>query len=329
MLLPRRLLLCLALLIGFKLVPTDAKSNGRRGKSFHYKVMHVDQSGNGDFNTVQAAIDSVPSDNKQWFCIYITAGTYREKVKIPYDKPYIILKGAGKKKTYIVWGDHESTVESPTFMSLADNIIAKSITFVNSYNFPLNSNSNPRLPAVAAMITGDKSAFYRCGFYSVQDTLWDEQGRHYFKRCTIQGSVDFIFGGGQSIYEGCAIHVLEGGYITAQGRTNPNDSNGFVFKGCRVSGKGPAFLGRAWRGYARVIFYNSMFEDIIDPLGWSAWNCVGHEDQITFVEENNYGAGANTTGRVKWLKKLSPGSMEQFTGMSFINDQNWIQKQPF
>jgi hypothetical protein len=69
----------------------------------------------------------------------------------------------------------------------------------NSYNFP--HDNNPRLPAVAAMITGDKTAFYQCGFAGVQDTLWDEAGRHYFKRCTIQGAVDFIFGSGQSIYE--------------------------------------------------------------------------------------------------------------------------------
>lgn len=51
------------------------------------------------------------------------------------------------------------------------------------------------------MIAGDKSAFYRCGFAGYQDTLWDDQGRHYFDHCSIQGAVDFIFGMGQSIYE--------------------------------------------------------------------------------------------------------------------------------
>ncbi|KAJ8755313.1 hypothetical protein K2173_019111 [Erythroxylum novogranatense] len=336
MLIPPYFHLCSAIfiLIGFQLLLIDAKSHGAghfyrlTSKSLPYKVMQVDQSGDGDFKSVQAAIDSVPSNNRNWVCIYISAGTYREKVKIPYDKPYIILKGEGMRKTYIVWGDHETTAQSPTFTSLADNIIARSIGFVNSYNFPLNSNSNPRLPAVAAMISGDSNAFYRCGFAGVQDTLWDDQGRHYFKHCTIQGAVDFIFGSGQSIYEDCDIQVLEGGYITAQGRTNPNDSNGFVFKGCRVFGKGPAFLGRPWRGFARVIFYSSNFDDIIDPLGWNAWNCVGHEDQVTFVEDGNYGAGANITGRVKWINKLSAQYIQQLTSMSFIDDQNWIQKQP-
>lgn len=51
------------------------------------------------------------------------------------------------------------------------------------------------------MIAGDKASFYRCSFYGVQDTLWDVEGRHYFKGCFIEGAVDFIFGAGQSIYE--------------------------------------------------------------------------------------------------------------------------------
>lgn len=55
--------------------------------------------------------------------------------------------------------------------------------------------------AVAAMIAGDKSIFYKCEFLGFQDTLWDVEGRHYFKLCTIEGAVDFIFGNGQSIYE--------------------------------------------------------------------------------------------------------------------------------
>jgi hypothetical protein len=56
----------------------------------------------------------------------------REKVKIPYNKPYIILRGEGKRRTKIVWDDHFSTAQSPTFVSLADNIVVRSITFVVS-----------------------------------------------------------------------------------------------------------------------------------------------------------------------------------------------------
>lgn len=55
--------------------------------------------------------------------------------------------------------------------------------------------------AVALVICGDKAAFYDCGFYGAQDTLFDYAGRHYFKNCFIEGSIDFIFGDGRSLYE--------------------------------------------------------------------------------------------------------------------------------
>lgn len=67
------------------------------------------------------------------------------------------------------------------------------------------------------------------------------------------------------------------GFITAQARENPNDSNGFVFKNCNVLGNGNTYLGRAWRGYARVLFYNTSMANIIQPSGWDQWKYHGQE----------------------------------------------------
>ncbi|KAL0368590.1 UNVERIFIED_CONTAM: putative pectinesterase 29 [Sesamum calycinum] len=129
-------------------------------------------------------------------------------------------------------------------------------------------------PAVAAMIQGDKSAFHRCGFFGLQDTLWDEQGRHYFRHCSIQGAVDFIFGA-------VVARALNGvpGYITAQGRSHAQDTNGFVFKNCNIVGNGKTFLGRPWREYARVVFYNTSMSSIVVPQGWDAWFSAGRESK--------------------------------------------------
>jgi hypothetical protein len=55
--------------------------------------------------------------------------------------------------------------------------------------------------AVALRISGTKAAFYNCSFNGAQDTLYDHKGLHYFNNCFIQGSVDFIFGSGRSLYE--------------------------------------------------------------------------------------------------------------------------------
>ena len=55
--------------------------------------------------------------------------------------------------------------------------------------------------AAAFRISGDKAYFSGCGFYGAQDTLCDDAGRHYFKECYIEGSIDFIFGNGRSMYK--------------------------------------------------------------------------------------------------------------------------------
>lgn len=54
--------------------------------------------------------------------------------------------------------------------------------------------------AVAMRISGDKAAFHNCHFIGFQDTLCDDRGRHFFRDCYIQGTVDFIFGNGKSLY---------------------------------------------------------------------------------------------------------------------------------
>ncbi|XP_015946636.1 probable pectinesterase 29 [Arachis duranensis] len=303
-------------------------------KLLPYLTVSVDQSGHANFSTIQSAIDSVPSNNKHWVLINVKAGIYREKLKIPYEKPYIILKGEGKRNTLVDWDDHATTSQSPTFSTMADNVVVKSISFRNSYNNP--RNSNPIEPAVAAMVSGDKSYFYDVGFYGLQDTLWDDQGRHYYKFCTIQGAVDFIFGAGQSLYEGCSISVVGAsldpgyvGFITAQGRTNLNDANGFVLKNCKIFGNGTTFLGRPWRGYARVLFYNTSMSNVILPTGWDPWNFNHHENRVTFAEYKNFGPGSNISLRVKWSKKLSLATIKSMISTKFIDNEGWLKAQDF
>jgi pectin methylesterase-like acyl-CoA thioesterase len=51
------------------------------------------------------------------------------------------------------------------------------------------------------MVAGDKVAFYHRAFYSPHHTLYDSVGHHYYERYYIQGNIDFIFGGDQSIFQ--------------------------------------------------------------------------------------------------------------------------------
>ena len=55
--------------------------------------------------------------------------------------------------------------------------------------------------AVAVLLAGDMAAFYGCGFYGGQDTLFDYAGRHYFRDSYIEGTIDFIFGDAKSVFK--------------------------------------------------------------------------------------------------------------------------------
>ncbi|XP_043717875.1 putative pectinesterase 52 [Telopea speciosissima] len=198
----------------------------------------------------------------------------------------------------------------------------------NTYNRPLEDDW--RKQALAASIQGNKIFFYDCSFISVQDTLFDCSGLHYFKNCYIEGAVDFIFGNGQSIYEDCNINVtawLYGaipGYITAQKREWITESTGFVFKSCNIYGSGPAYLGRAYGPYSRVVFYECQLSNIVVPEGWDAWNYKGQEYSITYEEVDNYGPGSDTSMRVPWINKLNANEVDQLVSMSFIDADSWL-----
>ncbi|XP_075663196.1 putative pectinesterase 29 [Castanea sativa] len=237
--------------------------------------------------------------------------------------------------TVIQWGDFGSSLESSTFKLLADNFMAREITFKNTFDNVTPTGLLGKITwAPAAFVQGDKVSFYSCSFISLQDTLTDWQGRHYFEQCYFEGAIDFIWGGGQSIYQNCVINVTESlldngnAYITAQARESDKETNGFVFKYCKVTGSGPAFLGRAYGNYSRVVFYKSVFPDFIAPQGWDAWNHEGKEEMITYAEIGCTGPGADMSKRVKWEKNLSEEEVRQLVRVRlFINQEMWMQEQ--
>ncbi|GMP39948.1 hypothetical protein CsSME_00010594 [Camellia sinensis var. sinensis] len=312
----------------------ECRVNVKNPSKYAYTIT-VDQTGKGNFVTIQKAVDSVPSNNDQWLRIHVHPGIYMEKVTIPKEKQCIFLEGSGYTQTTISGEDHSQTDSSATFTMLPDNFVAKGIAFMNSYNRPIVVDEVK--PAVAARIYGDKAAFYDCAFLGFQDTLWDVEGRHYFNSCYIEGAIDFIWGDGQSFFEECRINVTAGllpsqvsaGYITAQGRQSEEDPGGFVFENGYVFGTGQAYLGRAYRPYSRVIFHGTTLDSVVVSAGWDASKYQGHEENLTYAEIGCKGAGASTSKRVEWEKKNFDGSLQkEFSRDRFINKDGWLGNQP-
>ncbi|CAM0907109.1 unnamed protein product [Alopecurus aequalis] len=287
--------------------------------------------------TVQGAVDAVPEGNSQWVRIYVKQGSYREKVTIPSRKGFILLEGDGVWSTEISFDahaaynanitDYSSTYNSATFTVQADNFVARGISFKNTYGGGFDN------PAVAALVGGDKSAFYDCAFHGFQDTLCDFTGRHYFRRCLVEGGVDFIFGFGRSIYEDCTLlsnmpaWSPQPGWVTAHGWAGPGSDAGLVFKGGQIVGSGRQYLGRPWKQRATVVFFQVTMADIVVPQGWEKWNSTQDVSQVTFAEIGCAGPGSNIAGRVPWEKHLSYEEVQRFVDIRFIND-GWLSNQP-
>ncbi|MCO5585547.1 hypothetical protein L7F22_039480 [Adiantum nelumboides] len=308
---------------------------GAQARIWRYIV--VDKFGRGSYTSLQAAIDSIPSGNGtsrgsgSWVHIYVRAGYYIEKVNIAYDKPYIILQGEGLMRTVIVWGDRAAssygTANSATFTANAPNFIARGISFMNTAAPPSPGAYGGQ--AVAALLAADKMALYECGFHGAQDTLFDYEGRHYFRNCLIEGSIDFIFGHAQSIYKGCTLLVrAQAGYlsgaITAQSRNASQETSGFIFANCTILGKGEAVLGRAWGAYSRVVFMFTYMSDVISPQGWDDWGSYERQRTVYYGEYKCFGPGANLEYRVPWSHELNDVEAQALLQLSSINSDEWL-----
>ncbi|TVU35154.1 hypothetical protein EJB05_17028, partial [Eragrostis curvula] len=328
----------------------------------------------GDFTTIQAAIDSLPLINLIRVVIRVNAGTYTEKVTVSPMRAFITLEGAGADKTIVQWGDTADTPSGPsgrplgtynsaTFAVNAQYFLARNITFKNTAPVPKPGASGKQ--AVALRVSADNAAFVGCRMLGAQDTLYDHSGRHYYKECYIEGSVDFIFGNALSLYEAvaivmehrscsarllllsacapparrtythgrvsdsddCHVHAIARDYgaLTAQNRQSMLEDTGFSFLNCRVTGSGALYLGRAWGTFSRVVFAYTYMDNIIIPRGWYNWGDPNRELTVFYGQYKCTGPGANFAGRVAWSRELTDEEAKPFISLSFIDGTEWIR----
>lgn len=305
------------------------------GPSGH-RLITVDVNGSGDFRSVQAAVDSVTPGNQKNVVIQISAGYYMEKVVVPASKPYITFQGAGKEVTVIEWHDRASdrgpdgqqlrTYQTASVSVFANYFSARNISFKNTAPAPMPGMHGWQ--AVAFRISGDKAYFSGCGFYGAQDTLCDDAGRHYFKECYIEGSIDFIFGNGRSMYKECELHSIATrfGSIAAQDRKSAYEKTGFAFVRCRVTGTGPLYVGRAMGQYSRIVFSYTYFDDVVAPGGWDDWDHTSNKNKTVFfgVYKCSGPGAASAMGGVSWARELDYELAHPFLVKSFVNGRHWI-----
>lgn len=78
-------------------------------------------------------------------------------------------------------------------------------------------------------------------------------------------------------------------------------------------------MGRPWRDYARVVFQNSDFANVISLVGWQAWTSEQSTANVLFVEYNNVNPEWSSA-RVAFARKLdAPIDIS-----TILNSTSWV-----
>ena len=280
-----------------------------------------------DYTTIQQALDHAPDTANGRVIISIVPGVYHERVVVTRNRPHVTLLGLGKDPSEVVITasqNHDSaggTFNSATVEVDGDEFEADNVTFENAAG---NTGQ-----AVAIAVRSDRAIFKRCRFLADQDTLFADFGRQYYVDSYIRGGVDFIFGNATAVFDHDTIEEIRLGYLTAQSRTSPVQTTGYVITNSRVissidpSTKTPQrsgfFLGRPWRLYSRVIFMNTELPADLDPQGWSVWNkSDAYPPQAFYAEFHNTGPGADTSHRAPWSHQLTAAEAKTYEPANFL-----------
>ncbi len=249
-------------------------------------------------NALTRAIAALPQDDTP-ITLRLAPGTYREKVVL--QRPYTTLEGSGAGESIITWNDgakevlpdgmNRGTFRTATLLVDAHHVTLRRLTVENA--------AAPRQQvgqAIALYADGDFFTCEDCTLRSRQDTLFtaplppkelQKNGfigpkqfaprtpqRHTYRRCRIEGDVDFIFGGAAAWFEDCDIVSVDAGYATAAS-TPEGQKYGYVFRHCRFLGENvpqaSCYLGRPWRDWAKTVLLDCTIGAHICPEGWHDW----------------------------------------------------------
>lgn len=264
--------------------------------------------------------------------IHLAEGEYRQKLMIR--TPGLTLLGAGAEGTRLCFNDYAraqhpiggefNTFRTYTLAVCADRVTIRDLSVVNDALEPERKGQE-----VALSVVGDAFRMERCRLTSTQDTLFvgplpsDLIGRYegflddglrrgtwmkqVFSECLIEGTVDFIFGCGNTVFENCEIRSLmdarDVGYVAAPAH-DLVQTEGFLFRNCALTCEagvtpGSTFLARPWRDYGLCCFENCSCGSHIAPEGFDKWNDTRRDRTARFFET------PAVPGRVSWINRKS------------------------
>ena len=288
----------------------------------------VSKNGNSKFTSVQSALNSIPSGNIKPISILIKKGIYKEVITVDASKSNITLIGEGSNETILTYNNHAGTKLTngdtlntwtcASFFVYGNDFHAENISFQNDAGFTAGQ-------AVALRIEGNRASFKNCSMIGNQDVLFLSGSgvKHYFEKCYIEGTTDFIFGAATAVFNQCNIHSKKNSHVTAAS-TNSIIPYGFVFYYCKLTADDTidkVSLGRPWSPTASVTYINCWLGKHIVSEGWNNWKNPANEGTARYAEYKSIGPGANASKRVNWSKQLTDSAAKELTIKKVLG--NW------
>ena len=229
----------------------------------------VDGTAGNTFQDAVKAANAFQADNR--FRIFVKDGEYYLGDAITtITASNVSIIGESAEGTVLY---NKPTVEgistTATIQLAGKNVYMQDITLKNAYDYVGTTGR-----AVALQDKGDKNIFKNIKLLSFQDTYYSNNNsmRAYFEDCQINGTVDFICGGGDIVFKRNLIFLEDrsGNVITAPAGTG---DWGYVFMDCTIDGyasnQGSYTLGRPWNNDPRCVFLNTTMKVIPAAAGWS------------------------------------------------------------
>lgn len=309
------------------------------------QLFEVSLEREGAYRSISAALEAaercVP-DVTVPVRVLVAPGEYREQVEIR--RPYVTLEGETADSVRIVGGlgakmpsedgggqdGRLGTFRTYTVLVDADDVTLAGLTIEN------NAGDGREVgQAIALYADGDRLVVDACCIKGHQDTLFlgplppreakpggfigpkqyapRRVGRQYFRRCRIEGDVDFIFGGARAYFEGCEIRSLNrnmdvNGYVTAAS-TPEGEPYGFVFHGCSFTAAqdvapDSVYLGRPWREWAQTVLIDCWLGQHIKREGWWDWAKPAAHERAHYAGASLHGPANDAENWAPWAHEL-------------------------
>ena len=239
------------------------------------KVVNADgylQVAAGDADAYLAAIEAANSndDTKQ---IYLPNGTYDlgEKVLTSIYADNVSIIGESMESTIIKNAPQtikEGINLTATLRNYSKNLYLQDLTLQNALNY-YKSGSAGR--AVCLQDKGENTICKNVKMLSYQDTYYSNKAsKFYWEDCEIHGTVDYLCGDGDVIYNRVKlVNENRNATTTPNGETTvaaPYTTTdwGYVLLDCSIECKSATFtLGRAWGGSPRIAYLNTT---LLNPM---------------------------------------------------------------